>query len=203
MVNPYLPEADRDRIVDRIGADPVVVSEAVVSAGDGPTVEALVAATDRAPEEPAEQVPDGADLYVQFTSGTTGAPKGAVHRHGDLAAHHRAVSRDMLGISATAVSLSISTMFFAYGFGNSLVYPLFTGSSAVLRPERPDPGAVAELVDRHRVTVLHGVPSAYAHLVADTDPAAFATVRVAVSAGENLPPAVAARTPWNGGGGRS
>ncbi|GAA4555022.1 AMP-binding protein [Pseudonocardia xishanensis] len=193
LLNPYLREAERDRLLHGAVPDLVVAEEPVDRPGWS-TVDALVAAAERAPEGAAVQVSDSADLYVQFTSGTTGAPKGAVHRHGDLPAYQRAVGRDMLGISSADVSLSISKMFFAYGFGNSLVYPLFTGSAAVLRPERPDPGTVAELVDRYGVTVLHGVPSAYANLVADTDPAAFATLRVAVSAGENLPPTVGART---------
>ncbi len=147
-------------------------------------------AAERAPETPAAVLGPAAPLYVQFTSGTTGEPKGAVHRHGDLAHHHEAVGRRMLAIGPEDVSLSLSKLYFAYGFGNSLVYPLLSGSSTVLLSGKPDAATVAAAADRFGVTVLHGVPSALAHLVAEADGSAFGRVRVAVSAGERLPPAL-------------
>jgi 4-hydroxybenzoate adenylyltransferase len=84
----------------------------------------------------------------------------------------------------------VSKLYFAYGFGNAFVFPLFSGSSAVLVDRRPTPAAVDELVARHRVTLLYSVPSAYAALVADRGSgheACFASVRAAVSAGEGMP----------------
>lgn len=84
----------------------------------------------------------------------------------------------------------MSKLYFAYGFGNAFVFPLFSGSSAVLVDGRPTPAAVDGLVARHRVTLLYSVPSAYAALVADRGSghqACFASVRAAVSAGEGLP----------------
>jgi acyl-coenzyme A synthetase/AMP-(fatty) acid ligase len=161
--------------------------EEVLSGGPWVALDRLLAEAERSPEAPAAPLPPDAPLYVQFTSGTTGAPKGAVHRHADLAPYHRAVGEGMLGITRADVTLSVSKMFFAYGFGNSLVYPLFSGSAAVLRAARPTPEQTAELVDRHRVTLLHAVPSAYANLVAETGPEAYRSVRAAVSAGESLP----------------
>ena len=153
----------------------------------------LCTAADGQPEAQAATVAPDAALYVQFTSGTTGDPKAAVHRHTDINAYHRAVGDGMLAITPDDVTLSVSKMFFAYGFGNSLVYPLCSGSAAVLRAARPSPSEVAELVERHAVSVLHGVPSAYANLVAETGPQAYHSVRVAVSAGEPLPPPLGRR----------
>ena len=99
----------------------------------------------------------------------------------------------MLAITPADVSLSVSKLYFAYGFGNSLVYPLCSDSAAVLVAERPTPARVRELAQRHRVTILHAVPSAYSNLLADGGRGDFGSLRIAVSAGEPLPPALGAR----------
>ncbi|MGW5656336.1 AMP-binding protein [Streptomyces humi] len=150
----------------------------------------LLALAPAAEPAPAHPVDPDTPLYVQYTSGTTGRPKGVVHTHADPAGYHDLVGRRLLGVTEDDVTLSVSRLYFAYGFGNAFVFPLFSGSSAVLTDRRPNPAAVDELVARHRVTLVYSVPSAYAALVADRGSGhqtCFASVRAAVSAGEGLP----------------
>jgi acyl-coenzyme A synthetase/AMP-(fatty) acid ligase len=108
--------------------------------------------------------------------------------------YYNRIGRQVLQIAATDVTFSISKLYFAYGFGNALVFPLYSGSSAVLLERRPIADRVSELVTRHGVTMLYGVPSAYAALVERGDADAFVTLRGAVSAGETLPMTLGQRT---------
>ncbi|GLZ28693.1 hypothetical protein Lesp02_08830 [Lentzea sp. NBRC 105346] len=166
MVNPDLPAADHAYLVSDC-APRMTITTANVTAlleADGPPAQAV----DVTPETP---------LYVQYTSGTTGQPKGAVHCHGDLATYYRSAG-PLLGITADDIALSVSRMHFAYGFGNSLVYPLYSGSSAILTPRRPTN------LDGFRPTILYSVPSALARMTTPFP------VRACVSAGEALLPSV-------------
>lgn len=123
-----------------------------------------------------------------YTSGTTGHPRAAMHRQVDLRTTAESFGAEVLGIRADDVAYSVSKLFFAYGLGNSLTFPLSAGASVVLDGHPPTPSGVGEVARRHRPTLFFAVPSFYASLLAAEVPRdSFASVRIAVSAGEALP----------------
>ncbi|SFK82851.1 AMP-binding protein [Streptomyces pini] len=195
LVNPDLAPGEHAGLA--ADSDPVLVlcPEGIADRFPAPalTGEELLREAARAPRAEPARLPADAPLYVQYTSGTTGEPKGAVHRHRDPFHYHRSTGWGALRAAERDVTLSISRLFFAYGFGNAFVFPLFSGGSAVLLPRRPTPADVREACSRHGVTLLYGVPTSYAQLVAEGDPASLRTVRAAVSAGESLSPSLAER----------
>lgn len=123
------------------------------------------------------------------TSGTTGRPKLAMHRHADIRVTCEGYAREVLDVQPSDRHLSVAPMFHAYGFGNSLTFPLAAGAEAVLEPTRPPtPALVAALMERHRPTRFFAVPTFYAALIAaDIPNDTFASLRQAISAGEALP----------------
>ena len=137
--------------------------------------------------DPYPTSPDSSALWL-YTSGTTGRPKGAIHRHASIRSVCETYGAQVLGIRPEDRCLSVPKLFFAYGIGNSCFFPLSAGASAVLEPARPTPAGVAERVLAERPTLFFGVPTFYAALLAADLPAeTFASVRQAVSAGEPLP----------------
>ncbi|HSK60843.1 MAG TPA: benzoate-CoA ligase family protein [Actinomycetospora sp.] len=141
---------------------------------------------------PAYDTWDESQALWLYTSGTTGKPKAAMHRHADIRTVCETYGRQVLGIGPDDLCLSVAKLFFAYGIGNSMFFPLSVGAATVLEPSRPTPALIADLVARHGVTMFFGTPSSFGPLLAaaedgQVDPAAFATVRRGVSAGEALP----------------
>jgi benzoate-CoA ligase family protein len=124
-----------------------------------------------------------------YTSGTTGRPKGAVHRHGDIKSVADTYARSVLGIGPDDVCYSIAKLFFAFGLGNALFFPLSVGASAVIDAAPPTPSRAAQLAAAHRPTLFFAPPGFCAAMAGNPaiDPAALSSVRATVTAGETLP----------------
>ncbi|MBO2464811.1 benzoate-CoA ligase family protein [Actinomadura violacea] len=137
--------------------------------------------------EPYATSDDSSALWL-YTSGTTGKPKGAMHRHANIRHVVETYGRQVLGITPDDRCYSVAKLFFAYGIGNSMFFPLAVGATTILDPDRPTPVSVAERLREYRPTLFFAVPTFYAALLnADVPAEAFASVRLAVSAGEPLP----------------
>ncbi|QNA87325.1 AMP-binding protein [Massilia sp. Dwa41.01b] len=126
--------------------------------------------------------------YLQYTSGSTGTPKGVIHTRATTLGFCQSFAGAHLKLRSEDRLYSVPKMFFGYGMGNSLFFPLFSGASAVLDERWPDPRAVAANLARYRPTVFMAVPAMYRALRADAAVLA-SCVRIAFSAGASLPAA--------------
>ena len=139
--------------------------------------------------EPEDTSKDDAAFWL-YSSGTTGFPKGAIHLHHDMLVEADLYARQTIGIQESDVSFSVAKLFFAYGLGNGLYFPLRVGGTTVLLPGRPTPDAAFDVIDRYQPTVFYSVPTSYAamlHLAEKTKRESLGRVRMCVSAGEPLP----------------
>jgi benzoate-CoA ligase family protein len=144
-------------------------------------------------ERAATPYPTVADspAFWLYTSGTTGTPKGAMHRHGSLRDTAETYARDVLAIGPDDVTFSVAKFFFAYGLGNTLTFPFSVGASTILDRSRPSPAGTLQVLRDFRPTLFFGGPTYYAALLAADMPRdAFASVRACVSAGEAFPAAL-------------
>ena len=148
--------------------------------------------------------PDDPAFWL-YTSGSTGAPKAAVHRQRDMVCVVETYLRHVLRLGAHDLSFSAAKLFFAYGLGNSLVFPLAAGCAAVVQPEPATARVCFAVLARHRPTVFHAVPTLYNAMLQLHDAwragreqppqplPRLEHLRLAVSGGEPLPPAVLER----------
>jgi benzoate-CoA ligase len=124
-----------------------------------------------------------------YSSGSTGRPKGTVHTHANLYWTAELYGKPILGIRTEDIVFSAAKLFFAYGLGNGLTFPLSVGATVVLMAERPTPQAVFKRLTQHKPTIFYGVPTLYVAMLASPDlpPMESVAMRVCTSAGEALP----------------
>ena len=143
---------------------------------------------------PAETTRDDACFWL-YSSGSTGAPKGTVHAHSSLIVTAELYAKPILGIREDDLVFSAAKLFFAYGLGNGLSFPLAAGATTVLMAERPTPAAVFARLTKHRPTIFYGVPTLFAALLASPElpKRGEAGMRRCTSAGEALPAEIGRR----------
>jgi benzoate-CoA ligase len=129
-----------------------------------------------------------------YSSGSTGAPKGTVHLHSHLILTAELYAKPVLGIRESDTVFSAAKLFFAYGLGNSLTFPLAVGATTLLMAERPTPDAVFKRL-LEKPTIFYGVPTLYAAMLASPNfpKKEELALRVCTSAGEALPPEILKR----------
>jgi len=169
---------------------------ALPAEGRGESIAARLAAA----SDTLEPAPASADdpAFWLYTSGSTGTPKGAVHRQRDMVVTSQYFAVDTLGVRPDDIHFSAAKLFFAYGLGNAMTFPLWTGGTAVLNAQRPTPEATFATIERYRPTIYYGVPTLYAaqlQALARASPD-LSSLRLCVSAGEPLPAALLER--WQG-----
>jgi 4-hydroxybenzoate-CoA ligase len=128
-----------------------------------------------------------------YSSGSTGMPKGVRHLHSNLAATADTYAKQVLGIREDDVGLSAAKLFFAYGLGNALTFPMSVGASTVLNSERPTPARMFELMRRYNPSIFFGVPTLFAAMLNDEamkSERGGTQLRICTSAGEALPESV-------------
>ena len=163
----------------------VVVGAAQVEAT--PTMRSWDSFDDGAEAPLAATTADSPGFWL-YSSGTTGLPKGVMHRHGSLQATYDTYATAVLEITPDDRCLSVAKLFFAYGLGNSLTFPFGAGATAILEPSRPTPARYLDLVRAERPTLFFAAPGFVAALLDAEAPAdTFESVRATITAGEALP----------------
>ena len=178
--------------------DAVPGAIALPTEGAARSLRALLAAASPALDAvPADAL---APCFWLYTSGSTGRPKGAVHRHRDMVVTSELFGRGVLGVHEDEVIFSAAKLFFAYGLGNAMTFPLWAGATSVLLDVRPTAKNTLETIERFRPTLYFGVPTLYASQLQELESAQpgapgqptasqpdLSSLRLCVSAGEPLP----------------
>jgi len=208
-VNTFLTAADYRYLAEDSDARAIFVSaellphfagikeRLIVVCGGNSAGQPLMSFDDLCARAPANvAVSQSEQTFWLYSSGSTGKPKAVMHRAVDLMHCAELFGKRVLGLDADYRLFSASKMFFAYGLGNSLAFPLHVGATAILTTDRPTPSKLVEIARSRAPIIFCAVPTLYAALAAECSSdlrEAFASVRIFVSAGEALPIAVAER----------
>ena len=172
----------------------VIVSRAEQELGDGESAFDTFVGSAQALARAADTHRDDPGFWL-YSSGSTGRPKGTVHTHVNPYWTSELYGKGVLGITESDICFSAAKLFFAYGLGNALTFPLCVGATSVLLAGRPTPDVIYQRLLDHQPTIFFGAPTGYVAMLAASDipdPQAL-SLRLAVSAGEALPADLAQR----------
>jgi 4-hydroxybenzoate-CoA ligase len=117
------------------------------------------------PQEPLIVSQDETAFWL-YSSGSTGEPKGVIHVHGSLLETYETYASKILNIKETDIVFSVAKLFFAYGLGNAMTFPMGVGATTALYPLRPTPDSVKEVIKLIQPSILFAVPTIYAAMIA-------------------------------------
>jgi len=212
-VNTLLKPADYQYILNNARARVAVVSESlypqigaiareqlrylkhIIVVGAGPREDTLRFSElieQNSPDLEAEPTSKDDAAFWLYSSGSTGFPKACVHLQHDMVVCAERYAKAVLGMTENDRCFSVAKLFFAYGLGNALYFPLAVGATSILWPGPPKPQKIFEIIEHHRPTLFFSVPSNYANLLGcersstlpDFD---LSSIRYGISAGEALP----------------
>ena len=204
-INTLLPKKDYKYMVEDSEARAIIISEQLIDKFN-PLIEkeknillisnsnentldldALINQNTHYMEKPFESNENDIAFWL-YSSGSTGSPKGTLHMHKSLVATAETYAKKVLNINCEDICFSAAKLFFAYGLGNALTFPMSVGATSVLMSDRPTPESVSKIIKKYSVTLFFGVPTLYAALLnSKINPSFFKSLRLSVSAGEALP----------------
>ena len=128
------------------------------------------------------------ECFWLYSSGSTGKPKGTIHLHESLINSAKLYAKNILAIKENDIFFSAAKLFFAYGLGNALTFPLSIGGTSILTEARPTVDLVCNIIKKNSVSLFFGVPTLYAAMLnSKLIVEDFQSLRLSVSAGEALP----------------
>jgi benzoate-CoA ligase len=208
MVNPLLPVEDYDHYFEYTRARLAIVHESVLDRLDARRdsfrhLENLLVVGNAGRHVSFDEVCGHASDVCQnadthrddpaiwlFTSGSTGKPKAAVHLQQDLPWNTERYAKQVLGLHADDVTLSVPKLFFGYATGTNLLFPFAVGGATALFSERSEPATLFDMIERYRPSVLTSVPTMIGAMLnlAGAEQRDLSSLRLVLSAGEALPP---------------
>ncbi|MEM2103892.1 MAG: acyl-CoA synthetase [Candidatus Bathyarchaeia archaeon] len=139
----------------------------------------------------AVRVEQGEIALLQYTSGTTGLPKGCIHTHRDYLAVGECFARKTLMCREDDVWGGPASIAFSLGHNALITDPMYCGAaSSMFGDKRFDPLLMFELIERHRITILCAVPTAYRSMISLKEERGkydFSSLRACVTGGEPCP----------------
>jgi benzoate-CoA ligase len=201
-LNTLLTPADYEYQIKDSGAKALFVSDALLKNFSSIQIEHVVPHSQlkqllEKQKSTADAAPTICDdmCFWLYSSGSTGKPKGTVHLHSHLILTAELYAKPVLGIRESDVVFSAAKLFFAYGLGNAMTFPLAVGATTVLMAERPTPDAVFKRLTEKKPTIFYGVPTLFAAMLASQNfpDRRNLALRVCTSAGEALPAEIGKR----------